>query len=822
MVISHFVALITYVALASLVLMHSWASLHRVFASYFLALAAWDCALLMIRAGVPDPSLWAQLGLIAALATATVYLHFMALYLRSEWLKPWVPAAYALALGSVVLASRGVIIQGVRLTPDGLLHYELGSGALWIVTPAIGFLLLTTYLLAQGFRREPVPRVRRSILLILTGQACVTLGELLSWTTPLGRYPVSAIAHIINAVLISYAIFRHHLLDLGFILRRGLGYGLAAILVAIAYLLSFFGLLKLLLVAGWGFLLAVVVIAVVVAAISPTLRKKTQFWVDRLFFHRYDPQRLLQELSHSVASELDLDVLAPLMLERVTRALNIERAYLFLDTEEGDFRLAARHDARSQEGNQADVAAANSDLRLPSDHSLVQSLAKHAVAVSRNEVMNLPGLAAAWAADQDVMARLDAEFFVPIHAKDELVGILALGGRGGGAPYDPEARIVLSTLANQTAVAIQNARLMASERAQREFAEAILQESSAGLMVVDAGLRVATVNPSAEALIGRPAAELLNRPLAEVLGAQACEAHSRLGEALRAGSRVALVELALPGPDRPRDVLVGVAPLSQGCLLSLTDITRLKEIDRLKSEFVANVSHELRTPLASIKAYTELILDDLDDSGDVALRKEFLEVINKETDRLAALINDLLDLARLQSGRPRLEKRPIVVRQVVDEVIETLRVQAQKRDIVLDVDIPEDLPPLLADKELMLMVVKNLIGNALKFSHHGGQVQVTARKVDSNLRFSVTDQGVGIPPQAIPHLFEKFFRALPTTDSGIPGTGLGLALTKEAVEAHGGSIDVESEPGAGSRFIMTLPYTQQEGQASNESQGSPG
>jgi len=204
------------------------------------------------------------------------------------------------------------------------------------------------------------------------------------------------------------------------------------------------------------------------------------------------------------------------------------------------------------------------------------------------------------------------------------------------------------------------------------------------------------------------------------------------------------------------------------------------------------------------------LLDDLE-SDDRKLQREFLEVIDRQTDHLASLIGDLLDLARLESGRYALDKRPLALREVVDEVKQMLEVQAQLRDVHLEVDVPEDLPPILADRDLITSMVKNLIGNAIKFSYEGGKVQVTARKIEDRLEFCVSDQGVGIPPDALPHLFEKFYRPRPTVERAIGGTGLGLALTKEAVEAHGGTIDVESELGVGSRFTVRIPYAQEEG-----------
>ncbi len=262
------------------------------------------------------------------------------------------------------------------------------------------------------------------------------------------------------------------------------------------------------------------------------------------------------------------------------------------------------------------------------------------------------------------------------------------------------------------------------------------------------------------------------------------------------GKRVELLVSATPRRDASGNI-IGVVSVGQ-------DITDLKEVDHLKSKIVANVSHEFRAPLASIKAYTELLLEELDE-GDRAMRHHFLTVIDEETDALTALIDDFLSLSRLESGRFELSKSPLNLREVVDYIISLPSIQAQNRGIDVKVDIPSNLPSILADKELMVSLIRNLVSNAVKFSHEGAEVKVKARAEDGQLILSVSDQGIGILSEDLPHLFEKFYRLRSATESGVEGTGLGLTLAKEAAEAHGGRIEAESEVGVGSRFTVTLP-----------------
>lgn len=407
---------------------------------------------------------------------------------------------------------------------------------------------------------------------------------------------------------------------------------------------------------------------------------------------------------------------------------------------------------------------------------------------------------------------------VPLLVKDKVIGVLNISKLGEGPAFTQGDLEFVSILGGEAAIAIENARLYREAIEEKRKTETILEGTFDGLIVIDNDMRITSFNPGAEAITGYAADQVLGKRLTEVFGAEIGEEGSPLYRAMEAGQRVSPVETILSGSSNARDVLEGVTPLHDargdifGYLLSFADITRLKEVDRLKSSIVANVSHELRAPLASIKAYTELLLDELEE-GDRDLRQRFLKVIDRETDRLTELIGDLLDLARLEAGQFVMKKEPLSINGVVDDIFGLFDIQAQEREISLHADIQPDLPPVPADRELVTILIKNLVGNAIKFSKEGGRVDVVAREAcpesnrrkDTKLILSVIDQGVGIPPDDLPHIFEKFYRVRSKMESGVEGVGLGLVLAKEAAEAHGGKIEVESELGVGSRFIVTLP-----------------
>ncbi len=410
---------------------------------------------------------------------------------------------------------------------------------------------------------------------------------------------------------------------------------------------------------------------------------------------------------------------------------------------------------------------------------------------------------------------------VPLLLKDEVIGVLNISKLGEGPAFTQGDLEFVSILGGEAAISIENARLYREAIEEKRKTETILEGTFDGLIVIDDDIRITSFNPGAETITGHAAGQVLGKRLTEVFGAEIGGEGSPLRMAMEAGQRVAPVETTISGRLGVRDVLEGVTPLHDtggdvfGYLLSFADITRLKEVDRLKSSIVANVSHELRAPLASIKAYTELLLDELE-GDDRELRQRFLKVIDRETDRLTGLIGDLLDLSRLEAGQFVMKKELLHIRVVVDDILGLFGIQAEEREVFLRVNIQPDLPPVLADRELLNMLVKNLVGNAIKFSHEGGSVDVVARAEGAKLILSVIDQGVGIPPDDLPHIFEKFYRVWSTTESGIKGVGLGLVLAKEAAEAHGGMIEVESELGVGSRFIVTLPVIDQEADTSTE------
>ena len=234
----------------------------------------------------------------------------------------------------------------------------------------------------------------------------------------------------------------------------------------------------------------------------------------------------------------------------------------------------------------------------------------------------------------------------------------------------------------------------------------------------------------------------------------------------------------------------------------------LQRIDEAKSDLISIVSHELRTPLTAIKAYTETLLDNAD-AASFPLHKRFLGIIDEECDRLSRMVNDVLDLSRMDSGRRRLNTVPVSLAKLIEEVAPTVEPGLRQRGLRLRLSLEPALPPIEADPDLLKQVLVNLIHNAVKFSREGSAITVSAFGQGDRIRIGVEDQGPGIAKDQIARVFDRFYRVEPEGGERVAGTGLGLAIVKRVVQLHGGAVTVESEVGHGSRFLVDLPREQQ-------------
>lgn len=242
----------------------------------------------------------------------------------------------------------------------------------------------------------------------------------------------------------------------------------------------------------------------------------------------------------------------------------------------------------------------------------------------------------------------------------------------------------------------------------------------------------------------------------------------------------------------------------QGTITLLQDVTRFKNLDQMKSAFIATVSHEFRTPLTSISMGLDILSQGM--SGEINDRqRELLAAAKDDCERLRKLVKGLLDLSKLESGKLEMKKEVLRIDQLIDDALKPLRLPFQEQNIKLQVDIPSDLPSVAGDGQQLSWVIANLVNNAMRFTSSGGRVHVSATEEKEHVKISVVDTGKGIPADAQDTIFEKFIQIKPPTATTPGSVGLGLAIAREVVEAHGGRIWVESELGKGSTFSFTIP-----------------
>lgn len=239
-----------------------------------------------------------------------------------------------------------------------------------------------------------------------------------------------------------------------------------------------------------------------------------------------------------------------------------------------------------------------------------------------------------------------------------------------------------------------------------------------------------------------------------------------------------------------------------GCLLVIHDITKIRKLEAMRRDFVANVSHELRTPLTSIKGFIETLLDGAIDDKENA--EQFLKIIKKQADRFDNLINDLLSLSGLESKEIKLKLEPIELKEFNNKILLNFKSQIKKKNIQVTSELKENLF-INADREKLEQVLTNLIDNAIKFNKENGFIKIYDEVYDNGIKIIVEDSGIGIPEKDIPRIFERFYRVDKARSRDLGGTGLGLSIVKHIIELHGGVVGVESIEGLGSKFYFSLP-----------------
>ena len=500
------------------------------------------------------------------------------------------------------------------------------------------------------------------------------------------------------------------------------------------------------------------------------------------------------------------------LLRRVAMMIQAEKCVFLLYDQERD-ELVARLPALGLTPEQV------KRLRVPVEGGVSST------AFRTSKPLIIPDATQADASDSAWMQRLDVHNLIAyplvMERRDEQdrmadgvpVGVLLVINKRGAESFSDEDLRMLSIMARQVTAVIADAQLYLRLTQEKEQLQATLQSLLAGVVMVEPTGHISLINPAACEMFGLIEAAAVGHLYNEVISQQP------IVEMLRSAVEDGLaapqeIEVDPPrGSEDPRifqaqttfvrGELDGI-PTVLGVVAIFNDITEIRNVDRMKTAFVSTVSHELRTPLTSIKGFIDTLLQDTEGYFDDGDRLEFYEIINNECDRLQRLIEDLLNVSRIESGKAlQLNWTSFDPLPVIAKVLQAQRVYANQHQLRLQAH--GHVPEILADMDKFEQILTNLISNAIKYSPAGGEVVVSVSNNVEQLTVAVSDQGIGIPMDKLPRLFEKFERIDNRDTRQVGGTGIGLFLVKHLVEAHNGEVWADSTLGKGSTFTFQIP-----------------
>jgi len=370
------------------------------------------------------------------------------------------------------------------------------------------------------------------------------------------------------------------------------------------------------------------------------------------------------------------------------------------------------------------------------------------------------------------------------------------------------SRKAITRICRQAGIVIEDARLFRNLQEERNKINAVIQSAAEGIVVVDEKNEVVLVNSQTRQILGLSHDHRIPQAFIDFI------IKPLKNDLIKQNKDFFFKELDLTTPLKI-SLRIGMAWMRDfqgekiGIVVLFQDISKEKEAERLKNELISTVSHELRTPLATMKEFISIISDGIAGpvTGD---QKEYLNIIMSNMNRLCRMINDLLDISKLEAGRMELKNRLVDPLLLIKDQLASFKAEAENKKIILSAALLEKLPQLYVDPDRVAQVLVNLIGNALKFTPEAGSVMIEAKELDECIQIQIKDSGVGIAKENFSKLFDRFQQIDRIPGPGAKGTGLGLAISKSIVELHKGKIWVESEVGKGSKFIFTLPKIEEE------------
>jgi two-component system phosphate regulon sensor histidine kinase PhoR len=560
------------------------------------------------------------------------------------------------------------------------------------------------------------------------------------------------------------------------------------------------------------------ILVLVMASIFPFLYRRVQRLVDTAFYGSwYDYRSAVTKITRSLEQITEMSLLARTIGDRLVSILQLEDACIFLRDLEGSFSVievaphpkSDNHDSLSFQTLPQNSLTYLLNIGAVGRESLRETLAE--VELSPEE--------------HELLASEQIYLWVPVIGHGQVLGLLALGPKTGGDVFSGEDMDILRIVSRQMGPLIENIHLVtrlrqyAAELEKRveertaelfdakERVEAVLSSVADGVVVTDLEGNILTVNQAFEEQSGYFADEAIGHSLYSLLnGNENRDKSVEIQESLKSEFRWSGELNTINKSGRHYDVLLTITPLRNqqaeimGYVSSQRDITQYKELERLKDQFILEVSHELRTPVTNMGLFAELL-----ERGKPEKREEYMQVLKTEISQLMRMIEDILDLSRLEVGKfKRTSFSDIDLNLLTEQVVAAHCPLAEENGLILTFEPSEDLRPIYGEQNQIARVLTNLITNAIRYTNEGF-VKVKTYRDDNGDWVEIQDTGIGIDEADFPHLFDRFYRGQKVSQSKIMGSGLGLAIVKEIIDLHEGKIDWESVDGQGSTFRVWFP-----------------
>ncbi|MCK4947884.1 MAG: HAMP domain-containing protein [Candidatus Aureabacteria bacterium] len=531
-----------------------------------------------------------------------------------------------------------------------------------------------------------------------------------------------------------------------------------------------------------------------IASFSKGLEEKVQertaelsilYEVSSAISHTLDYQTLLKIIMKSLFKIVDYDICASLLFDAHTANITLKSAY----PQSAEFANEAKN-------NLIDSTSALTGENIRGKHFNVFLIPTAPDAK--------PEAIPAGRQEERKFDKLRSFFNVPFVVRDKTIGMINVSSCKDNAFSEDDIKLIF-TIANQASSAIE--RLQVVSTTEKLKMHSMVESMAEGVIMIDERGEVVVLNPQARRMLGfGPDAEVARKMLDEKMKVFGLD---KVLEEFQSKVEAVTKEITIPH-DGGAILHCDISPVKSlegkiiGIVTILRDITREKEIDNMKTEFISTVSHELRTPLTTMKEFTAIISDEIPGKLTEGQR-EYVDIIKGNIDRLARLINNLLDISKIESGRAEFKRTLVNITDLANSIIFVLKPEIKEKHIEIKTLLPDSAVNIYADPDKIIQVFTNLIENAIKFTPENGKITVEIKDTKKEIKCSVDDTGTGIAPEDIGKLFDKFQQFGRVPGAGGKGTGLGLSITKELVEAHNGRIWADSRPGRGSKFTFILP-----------------